>query len=130
MSNDGVQTKSEEQAKLAKTVISRERKLQGVYENLASFGGHVTYGNNVVIVIPNSKFYPMDGTCECVSLSFRNGGSSPKGKCSRDSRKCDIFKDGCEILTKEMEDTIRETHIRKYPALYKTHNSNPAPSNE
>jgi hypothetical protein len=118
MSNAVDQAKREEQERLAKTILYRCPNIHGVLVDHVSIGGHVVYGNNVVRVVRNGEYSIKDGSCKCHGLTFRNGGERPDGSCNSTSRKCDIFKDGCEILTKEFEDTITGELKTKYPIQY------------
>jgi hypothetical protein len=116
------QVNYEERAKLAKTILNRNRIIQGISETYGKFSGDVLYGDNVVKVLISSKFYIESGECKCRGLIFRNGkdkNHNPKGNCKSGERKCEgIFENGCEIFTDEMQERLMKIHKEKYPVIH------------
>jgi hypothetical protein len=83
----------------------------GVYSGYASFGATVPLiDERKNIVIRNSKYSMSDGSCECGGMIYNGKPKMVDVRCKKGERKCDLFPNGCEVLTEDFEERLRENY--------------------
>ena len=87
-----------------------ESTINGAYDGYVSFGGNVPKPDeHAHIVIRTSKYKIPSGDCRCYISIFNGGISNIEASCKKSKdgkRRCEVFNDGCKILTDGFEQKI------------------------